>query len=173
MNCLLCVIIASSLSLHVDSLHFYRFNHRNFISCMHMHIKYWVNVTYIFKMTAILLHWPCMVSWHLFGILIFAQMPNELRSMRTYVLFSSVSFLAHLASMPMSLCNHDLSVMCHCHHRWCHCHSHHWCHLCTAVPVRALITETLYLADICTYIPSICTWNIGSMLCIILKWQPF
>ena len=24
-------------------------------------------------------------------------------------------FLAHLAYIPMSLCNHDLSVMCHCH----------------------------------------------------------
>ena len=32
-------------------------------------------------------------------------------------------FLAHLAYMPMSLYNHDLSVMCHCHHHWC-CHHH-------------------------------------------------
>ena len=68
---------------------------------------------------------------------------------------------------------HDLSVMCCCHHHWCCCHHHHWCHLCTAVPVTALITEMLYLADITIYIPSICTWNIGSMWCIFLKWQPF
>ena len=70
----------------------------------------------------------------------------------------SFSFLAHLAYMPMSLCNHDLSVMCHC--CWCHhCHCHHcWCHhLCTAVPVTALLIETLYLADTCTYILSIFT----------------
>ena len=59
-------------------------------------------------------------------------------------------FLAHLAYMPMSLCNHNLSVVCRCH-------CHNWCCLCTAVPVRALITETLHLADICIYIPSICT----------------
>ena len=26
----------------------------------------------------------------------------------------SCRFLAHLAYMPMSLCNHDLSVVCHC-----------------------------------------------------------
>ena len=39
--------------------------------------------------------------------------------------------------------------MC-CHHRWCHCY--HWCHLYTAVPVTALITETLYFVDICTCI---------------------
>ena len=62
------------------------------------------------------------------------------------------TFLAHLAYMPMSLCNHDLSVACRC--RWHHCHHRHC--LCTAVPVRTFITETLYLADICTYIPSIC-----------------
>ena len=58
--------------------------------------------------------------------------------------------------MPMSLCNHDLSIMCHCHHHWCHC-CHHWCCLYTAVPVTALLIETLYLADTCIYIPSICT----------------
>ena len=63
----------------------------------------------------------------------------------------TVEVLAHLAYMPMSLYNHDLSVMCHCHH-----HHHCWCwHLCTAVPVIALIIETSYLANICTYIPSI------------------
>ena len=63
-------------------------------------------------------------------------------------------FLAHLV---MSLYNHALSVMwcCHCHHQHC-CH---WC-LFTALPVTALIIETLYLANICIYIPSICTWNI-------------
>ena len=73
-----------------------------------------------------------------------------------------MKFLAHLAYMLMSLCNHDLSIMCHwCHHR-CHhqhhhhCH-HHWCCLCTAVPVTALIIETSYLAGICIYTPNICT----------------
>ena len=61
------------------------------------------------------------------------------------------TFLAYLAYMPTSLCNHDLSIMCHCHCCWhhCHCHHHdHWCCLCTAVPVGALITETLYLVNI-------------------------
>ena len=50
------------------------------------------------------------------------------------------------------LCNHDLSIVCHCHHCWCcHHHCHHWYwHLCTAVPVTALIIETWYLAN--TYI---------------------
>ena len=70
-------------------------------------------------------------------------------------------FLAHLACMPMSLCNHDLSIMCHCCHCWCHHHHHCWCHLCTAVPVIALPIETSYLAHAWTYISSICTWNIG------------
>ena len=32
-----------------------------------------------------------------------------------------------------------------------------WRHLCTALPVTALIIETLYLANICSYTPSICT----------------
>ena len=58
-----------------------------------------------------------------------------------------MGFLAHLAYMPMSLCNQDLSVIVVIV----------IVSVCTAVPVRALITETLYLADICTYIPSICT----------------
>ena len=61
-------------------------------------------------------------------------------------------FLAHLV---MSLCNHALSIMCHC---W------HWCwHLCTALPVTGLIIEASYLTNICSYAPSICTWNIKSM----------
>ena len=59
-------------------------------------------------------------------------------------------------------------VMCHCHCCWHHC-DHHWCHLCTAIPLRTLITETLYLAIRCTYIPSICIWNIGSIWIIFLK----
>ena len=58
-----------------------------------------------------------------------------------------------------------LSVICRCHHHWCHhCqwqhwhHCHHWCcRLCTAVTVTALLTEASYLADTCTYIPNICT----------------
>ena len=74
---------------------------------------------------------------------------------------ASGRFLAHLAYMLMSLCNHDLSIVCHCHHCWCchhHHHHHHWCHhLWTAVPVTALLIETSYLAVTCTYTPSICT----------------
>ena len=70
-------------------------------------------------------------------------------------------FLAHLV---MSLCNHALSVVCRCRcrrHR-CRLHLRHQrlCrhqHLCTAVPVTALIIETSYLADICIYAPSLCT----------------
>ena len=68
------------------------------------------------------------------------------------VLFSLLMcFLAHLV---MSLFNHALSGMCHCHwHHPCLClYLHlHWCpHLHTAVPVTALIIETLYLTNICT-----------------------
>ena len=63
MNCLSCLIVASSLSLHVNSLPFYRFDRRNFISCMHMHIWAWyIHAHQIFnqcdlhfQMTAILL----------------------------------------------------------------------------------------------------------------------
>ena len=61
------------------------------------------------------------------------------------------AFLAHLV---MSLCNHVLSVVCHCcQHR----------HLCTALPVTGLIIEASYLTNICSYAPSICTLNIKSM----------
>ena len=67
-----------------------------------------------------------------------------------------VSFLAHLAYMPMSLFNHYLSIMCHCCHHWCCCCWHQHC-LCTAVPVTVLFIETSYLVDTCTYIPNICT----------------
>ena len=70
-------------------------------------------------------------------------------------------FFAH---MVMSLCNYALSIMCHCHQP--HQCYHHW-HLCTAVLVTTLIKETSYLADICTYCPSLCTWNIRPM------WQFF
>ena len=66
-------------------------------------------------------------------------------------------FLAHLV---MSLYNHALSVMCHCH---CHPHWWHcWC-LYTALPVTDLIIETSYLINICSYILSICIWNIKSI----------
>ena len=60
--------------------------------------------------------------------------------------WSQFCFLAHLV---MSLCNHALSIMCHCHHccwYWCW-HWLYWCwcwHLCTAVSVTALIIETPY-----------------------------
>ena len=77
-----------------------------------------------------------------------------------------VKFLAHLV---MGLCNHALSIMCHCQ-----CHQHHMHqHLCTAIPVTALIIETSYLIDICTYAPSLCTWNIKSMWHVFFKCQPF
>ena len=45
----------------------------------------------------------------------------------------------------MSLCNHALSVVWRC------CPCRHWHHLCTALPVTALIIETLCLANICVY----------------------
>ena len=63
-----------------------------------------------------------------------------------------MNFLAHLAYMPMSLCNHDLSIVCCCHCHWHHCHCHHWCCLCTAVSVKALITN-LYILQIYAHYP--------------------
>ena len=66
-------------------------------------------------------------------------------------------FLAHLV---MSLCNHALSIVCHCRCRRRLCRRRP-CRrrrrLCTALPVTALIIETSYLANICSYTPSICT----------------
>ena len=59
-------------------------------------------------------------------------------------------FLAHLV---MSLCNHALSVVCRCRCRRRLCRRR----LCTALSVTALIIETSYLANIRSYIPSICT----------------
>ena len=50
-----------------------------------------------------------------------------------------LDLFAHLAFMPMSLCNHELSVV------WCHWCRHHWHHLWTVLPATGLITETLYL----------------------------
>ena len=41
--------------------------------------------------------------------------------------------------------------------------------LCTALPVTGLITEASYLTNICSYGPSICTWNIKSMWHIFLN----
>ena len=70
-------------------------------------------------------------------------------------------FLAHLV---MSLCNHALSVVCRCHRHRC---------LCTSLPVTGLIIGASYLTNICSYAPSICTWNIKSMWHIFFKWQPF
>ena len=77
--------------------------------------------------------------------------------------------LRYLAHLVISLCNHALSVV------WCGhcCHWHQHRHLCTALPVAALIIETSYLANICSYTPSICTWNIRSMWHIFVKGQPF
>ena len=64
-------------------------------------------------------------------------------------------FLAHLV---MNLCNHALSVVWCCHHHLCHHCPCCQCHrLCTAVSVKPLIIEILYLTNICIYIPSICT----------------
>ena len=85
---------------------------------------------------------------------------EETWKMRFSVIANTLfSFLAHLV---MSLCNHALSIM------WCCC-CWHW-HLCTALPVTALIIETSYLANICSYTPNICTWNIRPMWCIFFKW---
>ena len=72
------------------------------------------------------------------------------------------TFLAHLV---MSLCNHTLSIVCHCHCHWRQCQ---WCqhrcwHLCTALPVIDLIVEALYLINTCSYVLNICTWNIKSI----------
>ena len=83
---------------------------------------------------------------------------DSLRTQATFLLFSLVTnviimqlwFLAHLV---MSLCNHALSIMWCCHQ----CHCHHWHHLCTSLPVTALIIETSYLSNICIYTPSMCT----------------
>ena len=67
-----------------------------------------------------------------------------------------LTFLAHLV---MSLCNHALSVVCCCRCRrrlcrWRRCrHRHRHRRLCTALPVTALIIETSYLANICSYTP--------------------
>ena len=63
-----------------------------------------------------------------------------------------LKLLTLLAHLVMSLCNHTLSIV------WCcHCHQCQHRHLCTALPVTALIIETSYLANICSYTPSICT----------------
>ena len=53
--------------------------------------------------------------------------------------FLSSFFLAHLAYISMSLCNHVLSIVCrfHCYRHW---------YLCTAVPVIGLKVQILYLA---------------------------
>ena len=52
----------------------------------------------------------------------------------------SLRLLAHVV---MSLCNHALSIMCHC----C-CQHLHNLHLCAAIPVTALIIQTSYFTDI-------------------------
>ena len=69
----------------------------------------------------------------------------------------ATDFLYFLAHLVMSLCNHALPIVCRC----CRCRHRH---LCTAVPVTALIIETSYLADICT-------WNIKSMWCVFLVFR--
>ena len=96
---------------------------------------------------------------------------------RTVMILTPLDCRAFLAHLVMSLCNHSLSVVwcCHCHWHQHQCHQHqhhHWC-LCTALPVTALTIETPYLANICSYTPSICTWNIRSIWHIFFKWQPF
>ena len=40
-------------------------------------------------------------------------------------------------------------------------------------PSDRLIIEASYLKNICSYAPSICTWNIKSMWHIFFKWWPF
>ena len=85
---------------------------------------------------------------------------------------ASLDFWGFLAHLVMSLCNHALSVVCRCHCHQCQCCHWHW-HLCTALPVTGLIIEASYLTNICSYAPSIYTWNIKSMWHIFFKWQPF
>ena len=64
----------------------------------------------------------------------------------------TTGFLAYLVmSLCIILC--PLCVCRPCHQHWCW---HHSCHLCTALPVIALIIETLCLGNICIYTPSIC-----------------
>ena len=74
-----------------------------------------------------------------------------------------MDFLAHLAYMPMSLCNHDLSIMCCCHHHFCHCcqqcHCHWCCFLCTAVPVTTLLIG-IHILHIYVHISLICVHEI-------------
>ena len=72
-----------------------------------------------------------------------------------------------MAHLVMSLCNHALSVV------WCCCLCWHQCHLCTALPVTALIIETSYLANISIHIPSICTWNVKSIWHVFLNGSRF
>ena len=101
-------------------------------------------------------HLVCQESWSNMLQKLNKNQMQYLHEMNT-VSYQFRGFLAHLV---MSLCNHALSVMCRCrcHHHLCHqrpCHRH--LHLCTALPVTALIIETSYLANICSYTPSICT----------------
>ena len=64
------------------------------------------------------------------------------------------SIIIYLAHLVMSLCDYALSGMCH----WNHLHPHlHPPRLWTAVPVTALIIETSYFTNICTYSPNIFT----------------
>ena len=77
--------------------------------------------------------------------------------------------LVLLAHLPMSLCNHELSVVCR-HWRCCW----HWCcHLWTVLLATGLITETSYLGHLCTYVPSTCMWIIKPIQRVFFKWQPF
>ena len=68
-----------------------------------------------------------------------------------------VVFWAFLAHLVMSLCNHALSVVCRCRRRRRRRPCRRRRRLCTALPVTGLIIETSYLANICSYTPSICT----------------
>ena len=81
--------------------------------------------------------------------------------------------LAHLAIMPKSLCNHELSIMGqHCcqplsiYIVLCHC-------LKQSFLATGLITETSCLAHTCTYSPGICTWIIKSIQPVFFKQEPF
>ena len=78
-------------------------------------------------------------------------------------------FLAHLALMPMSLSNHELSVVC-----W-----HPAPSLSSSSSLASSVdSHPSYRFDhrnfiSCTYAPSICTWIIKLMQCVFFKWQPF
>ena len=124
-------------------------------------------------------HEICQISWNLKSARFHAKMPNELRShgsifiialhiccFNAYETFLLTKTLLLFHVLFGSFGNEPMQS-CSIHHCCC------WCwhqHLCTAIPVTALIIETSYLTDVCAYIASLCTWNIKSMWHVFFKW---